>query len=157
MSAPSGAMQIDLVWWEGRIEHWIRFGDPVAESRLDRRRRTLDFSPQSIVCLIRWTAGQHGTIRSELDILRATAPGEAYTTRPGVHPGAECLATVRGWSKVQIALARIDRMEAAGLSPIEAAPDYWRHLHNRLAAGLAPRDYGPARHRAFLLRRERGS
>ncbi|MBI1685178.1 DUF2840 domain-containing protein [Caulobacter hibisci] len=153
MSGPTVGVEIDLTWWEGRIEQWIRFGAAIGETRLDRRRRTLAFAPGSVLCLVRWAAGPYGTIRSELDILRAPAAGEAYTTRPCVRPGAECLALVRGWPKVQQALAAIDRIEAAGGAPVETAPDYWRHLHNRLAAGLAPRDYGAQRHHAFVLRK----
>jgi hypothetical protein len=34
------------------------------------------------------------------------------------------------------------------------APEHWRHVHNRLAAGETPRPYTRERHRAWLLRRE---
>ena len=36
--------------------------------------------------------------------------------------------------------------------PAAVAPDHWRHVHNRLAAGQDPRPYTAARHRAWLLR-----
>ena len=41
---------------------------------------------------------------------------------------------------------------ALGIDPADAAPDYWRHVHNRLSAGLEPRGYTAAQHRAWLLR-----
>ena len=33
----------------------------------------------------------------------------------------------------------IDTVEALGIDAADAAPDYWRHVHNRLSAGEAPR------------------
>jgi hypothetical protein len=30
----------------------------------------------------------------------------------------------------------------------------WRHVHNRLAAGQAPRPYSREKHRAWLLRKK---
>ena len=37
--------------------------------------------------------------------------------------------------------------------PADIAPDYWRHLGNRLTAGEPIRLYTPAQHRAWLKRR----
>ena len=48
---------------------------------------------------------------------------------------------------------KILTIEASGIDPCEVAPDHWRHIHNRLAAREAPRDYSPARHRVWLQRR----
>ena len=45
-------------------------------------------------------------------------------------------------------------MEALGIEPGDAAPDYWRHLNNRMSAGEPARAYTRERHRAWLLRRE---
>ena len=44
--------------------------------------------------------------------------------------------------------------EAAGVDPCDAAPDHWRHVANRIAAGHQPRPYTLERHRAWLKRRE---
>ena len=43
-------------------------------------------------------------------------------------------------------------VEALGIDPADAAPDYWRHVHSRLAVGEALRPYTMARHKAWLLR-----
>ena len=48
----------------------------------------------------------------------------------------------------------IDAVEAAGVDPCDAAPDHWRHIHNRIAAGHQPRLYTVERHSAWLKRRE---
>jgi len=58
----------------------------------------------------------------------------------------------RGWSNVERVLLLIDAIEALAIDPAEAAPDYWRHVHNRLAAGEAPRSYTRQQHRAWRLR-----
>ena len=43
-------------------------------------------------------------------------------------------------------------VETLGVDPSDAAPDYWRHVHSRLAVGEALRPYTMARHKAWLLR-----
>ena len=50
-------------------------------------------------------------------------------------------------------LQEIDAVEQLGIDPADACPDHWRHVHNRLASGDAPRPYTRERHRAWLLRR----
>jgi hypothetical protein len=148
-----GGTEVDLIWLEGRIEHWIRFGTPCREVRHDRRRRTFSFAPGSVFALVRWEANAFGTARSELDVLQAVASGAAFTTRTGVRPGAEVLLAVSGWTRVQKALAAIDAVEAAGIAAHRAAPDHWRHVNNRLLAGQASRPYDRVRHGAWLRRR----
>lgn len=145
--------EVDLVWWRGRIEDWLRFGEPVDEVLHDRRRRTLRFSPGAVFARVRWTGGPYGTTASALEILRAPRPGEAFVTFPGVRPGGEPLAALIGWTRVQRGLAVIDAIEAAGFAPQAVAPDHWRHVHNRLVAGLTPRPYDALRDRAWRLRR----
>jgi hypothetical protein len=147
-----GETRVDLVWWRGRIEDWLRFGQPLREILHDRRRRTLVFAPGAVFARVRWTGGDYGTTASELEILRAPASGAAYVTHPGVDPGAEPLALLGGWTRVKRALAVIDAVEAAGFAPHAIAPDHWRHVHNRLSAGLQPRPYDRRRHRAWRLR-----
>src|SRR3546814_18394870 len=80
-----------------------------------------------------------GTLVSRIDILRAVLPGEPYQTVPGVTPGGEVLLRVNGWPKVQRVFEAIDTVDALGIDPADAAPDHWRHVHNRPAANEKPR------------------
>ena len=144
---------VDLLWLEGRIERWIRFGRHAAERIIDRRRRILSFAPDAVFALVRWRANDFGTAESRIDILRAVRPGEDLSTAPYVTPGGERLLHIGGWPKVQQVLAAIDAVERLGVDPANAARDHWRHVHNRLTAGDAPRLYSREQHRAWLLRR----
>ena len=144
---------VELTWLEGRIEHWIRFGLDAGETILDRRRRVLSFAPSSIFAFVRWAANDFGTIISRVDIVRATDRGEPYQTLPFVRPGGDILLRISGWPKVERVLQAIDAVEARGIDAADAAPDHWRHLHNRLIAGEPPHPYSREQHRAWLLRR----
>ncbi len=144
---------VELTWFEGRIEHWIRFGRDGGETILDRRRRVLSFTPDSIFAFVRWASNDFGTIISRIDIVRAVDRREPFQTLPFVRPGGDILLRISGWPKVERVLQAIDAVEALGIDPADAAPDHWRHLHNRLVAGEPPRPYGREQHRAWLLRR----
>ncbi len=148
---------IELIWHEQRIEHWIRFGRDVGEQILDRRRRILSFAPNSVVAYIRWAAGDFGTIVSRIDILRTVRRGEGFSTVPYVRPGGEILLRASGWPRVERVLQAIDAVEKIRIDAADACPDHWRHVHNRLAVGQAPRPYSREAHRAWLLRRKIGS
>jgi hypothetical protein len=143
---------VELTWREKRVEHWIRFGNNAAEKVLDRRRRIVSFTPGSIFAFVRWAGNDYGTVISRVDIVRAVAPHEAFSTLPFVRPGGDILLRIAGWPKVDRVLRAIDAMEAAGIDPVDAAPDHWRHIHNRLTAGEEPRQYTAARHSTWLLR-----
>ena len=144
--------EVELLWIEGRIERWIRFGHRVEDRILDRRRRVFAFAPGSLFAFMRWASNDFGTVVSRIDILRAVSPGEALSSVPYVRPGGEILLRQQGWPKVQATLNAIDAVEAVGIAAEDAAPDYWRHVHNRLSAGEAPRLYTRERHQAWLLR-----
>ncbi|HEX8300066.1 DUF2840 domain-containing protein [Sphingomonas sp.] len=153
-SPVAGITTVELTWVEQATERWIRFGAPILDQVLDRRRRLLSFTADSLFAFVRWASNDYGTVLSRLDIIRAVAPGEAYSTLPCVAPGGELLLHLGGWPKVRLGLALIDAVEDLGVDPCAVAPDYWRHAHNRLVAGHRPRAYSLARHRAWLLRRE---
>lgn len=153
----SGITTVELTWVEQATERWIRFGVPVRDQILDRRRRVLSFTANSLFAFVRWASNDYGTVLSRLDIVRAVLPGEAYSTLPCVSPGGEMLLHLGGWPKVRACLVLIDEIEDLGVDPCNVAPDYWRHAHNRLIAGYRPRAYSLARHRAWLLRREIGA
>lgn len=148
---------VELVWLEKRIERWIRFGRSADERILDRRRRLVGFDPGSLFAFVRWAANERGTVVSRIDILAAATPGFGCSTVPGVTPGGEQLLRQSGWPKVAQVLRCIDAVEAVGIDLTTAAPDHWRHVHNRISAGQAPRSYTRERHRAWLLRRELGA
>lgn len=145
---------VTLVWRQGVHEDWLRFGKPVAERIIDRRARIESYAPGQVFALVRWASNAYGTVRSTLDIVRAVGEGEACTTLPQVDPGGDILLSVRGWPKVRKVFTLVDAIEQAGHDPCAVAPDHWRHMHNRLAAGLQPRGYSPRRHRVWLHRRK---
>jgi hypothetical protein len=149
-----GLTHVQLTWIEKRIEHWIRFGRIAKDQIVDRRRRIVSFRPGAIFAFVRWAANDYGTVSSRIDIVRAIGAGQPFTTLPCVAPGGDILLTIEGWPKVSQVLAAIDEVDAAGVDPCDAAPDHWRHVHNRIAAGQPPRSYTLERHRAWLKRRE---
>lgn len=149
--------QVELTWIEGRIERWLRFGQPAEETYLTRTSRRAAFEPGAVFALVRWAANDFGTIESRIVILRAVEPGETCSTIPFVTPGADILLRASGWPKVEAVLYAIDQVECAGIPPDEACPDHWRHVHHRLTARLQSRIYTAARHAAWLKRRELAS
>ncbi|SDD80007.1 Protein of unknown function [Sphingomonas sp. YR710] len=144
---------VELTWMEKKIENWIRFGHAVHDQILDRRRRTLSYRPGSVFAFVRWASNDFGTIVSHIDIVRAVSPHEPYQTLPFVRPGGDILLKLEGWPKVEQVFRIIDAIEAINIDPATVSPDHWRHIHNRLTAGHAPRAYTPEQHRAFLKRR----
>lgn len=144
--------RVELTWIEKRIEHWIRFGRIAEEQILDRRRRIVGFAPAATFAFVRWAANDFGTIISRVDIVRAVAPGAPYQTLPFVRPGGDILLKITGWPKVERVLQAIDAIEALDINPADVAPDYWRHVHNRLTAGHEPRGYARTQHHAWCLR-----
>lgn len=151
--AASGLTEVEMTWIEGRLEQWLRFGRVAAETFLSRRTRVAAFRPGAVFAFARWTSNDYGTVHSTIAIASAVAPGEAYSTLAFVRPGAEILLRVDGWPKVALVLHAIDAVEAAGVDPCDAAPDHWRHVGSRIAAGLPFRPYGSDRHAAWLRRK----
>jgi hypothetical protein len=148
----SDLTQVEILWLEKRIENRIRFGRIVEERILDRRRRVVSFAPGGIFAFIRWTSNDFATVVSRVDILRAVAAGQRCATVPYVKPGGDILLRLSGWPKVERVLQLIDAVEALGIDPADAAPDYWHHVHNRLSVNEAPRAYTKSRHQAWLHR-----
>ena len=144
---------VELTWIEKKIEHWLRFGRRAEEKILDRRYSIVSFTPNSIFAFVRWASNDYGTIISRMDIVRAVEIGERCQTLPFVRPGGEILLRVDSWPKVERVLRAIDVIETLGVDPADVAPEYWRHLHNRLAAGHQPRAYTREQHAAWLKRR----
>jgi len=145
--------EVELTWIEGRLEQWIRFGRNASERILSRSTKVVAFRPGATFAFVRWTSNDYGTVHSSIAIATAVAAHAPYATLPFVRPGADLLLRIDGWPKVQQVLLAIDAVEATGIDPCDAAPDHWRHVGNRLAAGMPFRPYGPDRHAAWLRRR----
>ncbi|MDP3746655.1 MAG: DUF2840 domain-containing protein [Phenylobacterium sp.] len=140
----SALTRVELLFWPGRLNDRLRFGAPVAERRLDRRRAQTFFAPGQRFAFVRWRAGDCGTEVWRLWVLRAVAPDEAAATIAGVAPGAAILVAAAGDGPVKRALALIDAIEAAGADPAQAPEAYWRMAANRLAVRRPLRVYGAA-------------
>ena len=149
----SDLTHVELLWLEKRIENWIRFGHHAEEKVLDRQRRILSFAPGHLFALVRWVSNDFGTVISRVDVIRTVAPGQRCATVPYVRPGGDVLLRLAGWPKVERVLQIADAIEALGIDPADAAPDYWHHVHNRMSVNEVPRSYTRSRHQAWLHRR----
>lgn len=134
---------VELTRLEKGVERWLRFGQAVADTILDRQRRTLSFAPGSVFAFIRWAANDYGTVGS----------GEDYQTVPCMQPGGEILLHQSTWPPIQRVLEAVDAVEAQDIDPTQVCPDYWQHVHHRLEARQQPDAYTKARHQAWLRRR----
>ena len=112
--ARDGLTHVELTWIEKKLEHWIRFGRVAQDRILTRRTRVVGFRPGAVFAFVRWASNDFGTIVSRIDVVRAVAANESYTTLPFVRPGGDILLKIEGWPKVQQVLAAIDAVEAAG-------------------------------------------
>lgn len=151
---PRGSLtEVELTSIEGRLEQWIRFGRIAATCILSRSASVAAFRPDASFACVRWTSNDYGTVHSSIAIVTAVAAGQPDATLPFVRPGGNILLRFDGWPKVQHVLEAIDAVEAAGIDPCDAAPDHWRHVGNRIAAGMPFRPYSVDRHAAWLRRR----
>lgn len=148
----TGRTSIELTWIEGRIERWLRFGPTVGQTVVNRSRRTVTVDPGTVFAFVRWASNDYGTVKSQIDVLRAPRAGQSYSTVPFVTPGGVSLLRLSGWPKVEAALLAIDQVEAKGIAPEDVCPDHWRHVHNRVGCNLPARRYTTARHEAWLRR-----
>ena len=146
-------VEVDLTWIPGKIEHRVMFGRSLSEHASDTHRRTATFAPGTIFAVMRWASSDLGLTVVRLEIMRAAKPGGGATRLPFVRPAVDILLRVSGWADVQRAVHIIDAIKAAGIDPADAAPDYWQHVGNRLAAGERPSPYTRTRHLAWCLRR----
>jgi hypothetical protein len=149
----SDLTHVELLWLEKRIENWIRFGRHAEEQVLDKQRRIVSFAPGHLFAFVRWISNDFGTVISRIDVIRTVAPGQRCATVPYVRPGGEILLRLAGWPKVERVLQIADTIEALGIDPADAAPDYWHHVHNRMSVNEVPRSYTRSRHQAWLHRR----
>ena len=132
--------RVALAYIDQRFDLYLRFGDPSRIIRFDRWRRCAVFTPNAVLCRIRW----------QLMVMQACMPMDGAQRIPGVQPGAHLLLHAEGEQSVRAVLERIDGIEALGITPATASPAYWRTLGNRLAARLPLPEYSAERHAAWL-------
>ena len=145
--------RVALAYIDQRFDLYLRFGDPARMIRFDRWRRCAVFTPNAVLCRIRWQANDYGTIRWQLMVMQACMPMDGAQRISGVQPGARLLLHAEGEQSVRAVLARIDAIEALGITPVGVSPAYWRTLANRLAAHLPLPEYTAERHAAWLAGR----
>lgn len=149
--------QVELTWIEGRYEQSLRFGRVAAQHIVNHGKCVAAFRSGAVFAIVRRVQSDFGTIRASVDIVMSVAPGASSTVLPYVRPCGDVLLRVETWPRVAQVLQEIDNVEAAGIDPCEVSPDHWRHVGERLCAGLPVRPYTAARHAAWLQRKVRGS
>lgn len=146
--------RVALLFLPERANDWLRFGAPLKEERIDRRRAVASFAPGELFGYVRWRANGFGTELWRAHVLRAGSPGDALQTIPGVTPGAEILVSTAGVARVKRLLALVDTIEASEVAPEDVPESYWRMAQNRLASGLPLRGYTAAEHAGGRQARE---
>ena len=142
--------RVALAYIDQRFDLYLRFGDPSRIIRFDRWRRCAVFTPNAVLCRIRWQTNDYGTIRWQLMVMQAGTPLDALQRIPGVRPGARLLLHAEDDANVRAVLERIDGIEALGIAASAVSPAYWRTLGNRLEARLPLPEYTAERHSAWL-------
>jgi Protein of unknown function (DUF2840) len=145
-------MRVSLAFVEHRVNVWLRFGQPLRETVLDRWRRVATFEPGAVCCRVKWIGNDYGTALWQLMVLQAPMPFDGAQRIAGVAPGARILLRADGEPQVKAVLAVIDAIEALGVDPAAVAVTYWRMVGNRLAARQPLPDYTAERHAAHLAR-----
>ena len=143
---------VDVLWIRQRVENRVRFGRIEQQHVIDRHWRVVSFTPDSIFAFLRWASNPYGTVYSQIDILRAVAPGEGYITVSNVHPAATVCCTF---------LAGRGRESAAGDRGRRIAGHRSRRRRARLLAACSqplvrrnpPQSYTRTRHHARLRRK----
>jgi hypothetical protein len=146
-------MRVSLAFVKHRVNVWLRFGQPVRETVLDRWRRVATFEPNAVCCRMKWIGNDYGTALWQLMVLQAPMSFDGSQRVSGVTPGARILLRADGEQQVKAVLEVIDTIEALGIDPAVAAVTYWRMIGNRLAARQPLPDYTTERHAAHLARR----
>ncbi len=145
-------MRVSLAFVEHRVNAWLRFGQPVRETTLNRWRRVATFEPNAVCCRVKWIGNDYGTALWQLMVLQAPTPFDGAQRIAGVAPGAHILLRADGEQQVKAVLELIDAIEALGIDPAATAVTYWHMVGNRLAARQPLPDYTTERHAAHLAR-----
>jgi hypothetical protein len=149
---PPVPMRVSLAFVEHRVNVWLRFGQPVRETVVDRWRRVATFEPSAVCCRVKWIGNDYGTALWQLMVLQAPMSFDGAQRIAGVAPGARILLRTDSEQQVKAVLEVIDAIEALGIEPAAVAATYWRTVGNRLAARQPLPDYTTERHAAHLAR-----
>jgi hypothetical protein len=145
-------MRVSLAFVEHRVNVWLRFGQPVRETVLDRWRRVAIFEPNAVCCRVKWIGNDYGTALWQLMVLQAPMPFDGAQRIAGVVPSARILLRADGEEQVKAVLEKVDAIEALVMDPATVASTYWHTVGNRLAARQPLPDYTSERHAAHLAR-----
>ncbi len=137
-----------IVYLKNRINHRLRFGIPILESRLDWRRKASAFTAGATFGYIRWRANRYGTQDWRFFVIQTVADGP-ITAVPGVIPGGVLLLATRGRTRTARALSVVDALEKEAGNLENISPAYWRHLANRLAVGMGAHGISPMQTMSF--------
>lgn len=142
--------QVQVALYAQTLNHSLRFGAPDRSEDWDRRRSLAFFKPGRVFGYVRWRASGYGAQEWLFAIVKTQEPSRVLSRIEGVYPGGEALLLATGNAKVKRALLQIDVIEADGFDPAEVSPAYYRHVHNRIAAGQPIRAYSRRQHAAYL-------
>lgn len=145
--------QVDIAFYPEHLNHWLRFGTPDRQQDLDRRRSVAFFRPGRVFAYVRWQANEYGTQDWRITVVRTETPSRLLSRIAGVDPGGEVLLLASGSTRVKRVLQQIDALEGDGFDPVDVSPAYYRHVHNRVAAGRPIRAYSETQHAAHLAAR----
>ena len=150
----SDLTHVELLWHEKRIENRIRFGRSVEEKSSTATGASCHSQPAASSLSF---AGYRTILERPFPASTSCGrwqPADAARLSLMSNPAARILLRLSGWPKVERVLQLIDAVEALGIDPADAAPDYWHHVHNRLSVNEIPRAYTKSRHQAWLHRRK---
>lgn len=142
--------RVEIAFYPEHLNHWLRFGEPDERHDFDRRRSLALFKSGRVFGYVRWRANEYGTQDWRFTIVQTAEPSLLLSRIEGVTPGGEVLLLATGNARVKRALLQIDALEADGFEPADVSPAYYRHVHNRIAAGQPIRAYSTAQHEAHL-------
>lgn len=142
--------RVQIAFYPEYTNHWLRFGKPVEQIQLDRRRSLSLFKPGQIFGYVRWSANEYGTQEWRLTVLQAQMPSLLLSRVPGVIPGAEVLLLMIGKTRVKQAFVHLDALEAKGFALTDVSPSYYRHIHVRLMARREVHVYSSDQQAAYL-------
>ena len=145
--------RVEIAFYPEHLNHWLRFGTPDMQQNLDRRRSAAFFRPGRVFGYVRWQANDYGTQDWRITVVRTETPSQLLSRIAGVDPGGEILLLASGSNRVKRVLQQIDELEGDGFDPMDVSPAYYRHLHNRVAAGRPIRAYSATQHAAYLAAR----